>query len=200
MEAKFRDRSIGVIVIGLVTSGAYCAEVRAREPVPVNVCGQNAAYVMLKLLGHDVDYASVGLQLPDVKEGVSLKELRRALLALGLKATVVQISPTDLPDTPLPCIVWLRPGYLHGDLGHYVVITGASEEGVTIINAQNAERKHWPWRFLSDAWTGYAIVPTIDNRTSYVQMICVGTSAFLLFAVILRYRRSLGKLATPAQR
>jgi ABC-type bacteriocin/lantibiotic exporter with double-glycine peptidase domain len=171
----------GLLFLAVMTCSGNCLKAGGQNRPEVNVCGRNATYTMLRMLGFDVPYENVRSQIPDVTHGVTLSDIRQVLNDNGMEATVAQLSPTDLFDVTLPCAVLLDLGGAPGDLKHIVVMTEVTDDGVVVVDPVVATQEKWPWHYFSDAWTGYAVIPNrpVQNRWSLI------LPAFVLSAAVL---------------
>lgn len=131
-------------------------------------CGARAAFVLLRLLGRDVEYESVCTHAPPSEQGCSLKDVQSALAAHDVDCVVLRLQLTDLSSTQCPFILHTLPmnmAPMHsspkGDspVGHFILVTGVDEIGLHTYDPVTTLNRHWRWPSFADQWGGYAVVP-----------------------------------------
>jgi ABC-type bacteriocin/lantibiotic exporter with double-glycine peptidase domain len=135
-------------------------------------CGQNCIYMLLKLKGRSVDFAKTSCLVPSGSDGMSLAEVRNAIVALGLSVEIRQLALTDLSKPGvIPLIILLNDSNNHH--GHYVIVTNVHNDGVTVLDGTSGLPEDIGVNDLEEMWKGYALVP--NRGTAWIICsICAG--------------------------
>lgn len=144
--------------------GEYWGQPRASDSAPdeeriwrvANQCAVNALYVMVRLHGRDARYEDLEATLPVSLQGNSLSEIRDCAARFDLKTRIVQRTPEDLRQLPLPVLVHFEEE--KAVTGHYVVVTAVGPERVEHIDGTTGIIRVLPLHEFSKEWSGYALV------------------------------------------
>jgi len=123
-------------------------------------CGRRAAWVYATLNGVDLDWDEMVRSFPSATQGVSLLKIRNYLESRGLECETRSLNPTDLVSITAksPTIVFITrlPG--EANMGHFVVVIGASQEGLSVIDPIQGQILKRRWLNFSDEWNGSALL------------------------------------------
>lgn len=97
-------------------------------------CGLACLAMVADHHGHRTDLAGLRQRFPLSLKGASLARLIGIAQNLGFQARALRLEMADLPRLQLPCV-------LHWDLGHFVVLTKAGRQGVTVLDPAFGERR-----------------------------------------------------------
>lgn len=157
-----------------------------------SACGARACFLFGRLSGLSWDYSHVRVQFPSTEAGTSFTAIQEELKRQGIGCEVWRIDSSQLSEAPAPMIVFLRPDFAGSEIGHFMVLTKADVEGVSLIDPITGVSSTWGWHAFSDGWSGYCLVRTGSARPLEIGL----TTIFLLHIVIFLYyvfpRRTLG--------
>lgn len=118
-----------------------------------NTCGSSALKTLLILKGIEFSDSEIDTLINLADSGASLMEIKHAAEANGLQTHGVKISVDLLKDLTMPIIV------LTHDPNHYLIVTGISEEGINITDAENGNVSYcMPEAEFEKIWEGYALL------------------------------------------
>lgn len=130
-------------------------------------CGTNAVFVVLKALGVDCDLEEISRRVPLGDRGSSLSDLKTALEHYGVLCEVrKQVSPSDLRDSPMPCIVHLEAfgagPHARDRLDHFAVLLryNAETDWFCGVNTTNLVYTNYYPQTLARQMSGYVLFPT----------------------------------------
>jgi len=195
----------GSILLGMVSRQSFSdvslkhntASLRADDPRNALLCGQQAVYLLLRLLDIPVDYDQLLSYAPAQQGGTSLLELKQLCQRLGLEAEVRRCSKEEIRKLELPVIAHVRLG-LNAKQGHYVVFTRRLDaDRLEVIDPTAARIKVYRIDRLDNVWQGYLLVPTRQRlgRTA----LSVAALSFLLAVIgaLLFRKRQLKRQLMP---
>lgn len=143
-------------------------------------CGPYSLYILLRLLGHDADFAQLLDSFQYTNRGVDMLQLKEVSDRQGCPCVVAQMAPEELNSNQLPMIVLLRPPV--GGKGHFSVLTAVTDKTYDIIDGTTGERVSLTHDGFRRLWTGYALYPITHSQerlfligliaTSVVAMLC----------------------------
>ena len=115
--------------------------VHRKSPIKdVPDCGPRALLLVCQKLGVPASLPALTKAAGMPPDGTNLAGLKRAAVALHLKAEAVQTSREALPDMPMPAIAWDR-----GYGGHYVAVLslqGRGESATALVHDPNEPAEH----------------------------------------------------------
>lgn len=130
----------------------------------VFVCGPHAVYLILRAYGKAVN----GLTLSDLEHsapsGMSLLDVRDALIARGLQSDVRVLTVDDLVHMDRPAIIYSEQS---GAFGHFWVVLRVIARAATLIDPSTGQRYVEPVDRLPRMWGGYAVIPQPLSRWRY---------------------------------
>lgn len=132
-------------------------EPRWRRP---GDCGRSAAYVVLKLLGSDIEFERVASAVSiDPVAGCTMQSLQHAMESLGVTARVRFIDPEELSNVPRPFILHSADS-LNESAGHFTVVAAfkASNRQYGIVDTSDEGFKWIPEASLQRQLSGYVLV------------------------------------------
>jgi hypothetical protein len=145
-------------------------------------CGPNAVYMLLRMTGHDVQFASIMPETRRMAQGASLKDMRDELAIHGLATDLLRCEPADLPRIPPPFIMYTYPPKSPGELGHYVVAVAVNEETLQVVDATTGLEKTYRIEKISNIWDGIVILPLAPRLgASYIAAIAIVAGALLFY-------------------
>jgi len=83
-------------------------------------CGANAAYVLMRMIGLDVQHEAILQKAPVSDKGMSMLDMKQLLASFGVTSELLQVAPDVLGRLPLPFIARLET--VGPETGHYVVV------------------------------------------------------------------------------
>jgi hypothetical protein len=173
------------LALGLAPGAAAGDDGPVRDPV--NDCGVNALYLLLRELGASASLAELRRALPDPSpDGLSMAELQAGAGRLGYRLRGERFDPAEGP-LDRPAIAWLNSE--HG--GHFVALRPVGETGTMamVLDFPRPVRVEDYDRLASSpSWTGRILVPERWWERPRFRMMALGLSAGLLAAAILRIR------------
>ncbi len=173
-----------VVILGLSFSSIVHGEEPKPEPKALFDCGTIALYNLLRWEGHPVSLEELAASLPPCPSaGYSMKELRDAARAFGVRLEGIQLSGgTKAPDRP--ALAFLK----NGDHGHYVVVRPVGHTGSLVQVADldlDPSVVEASKLYGSTTWTGMVLTrdTTSLGRGILVAVALLGSaiSAFLLY-------------------
>lgn len=160
-------------------------------PAEALCCGQNALYMLLKAHGKAVSYDVIVRNAAVRNTGMSLADLHRTSIQLGLRTDVRRCTYEDLVgQCPLPLIALIHPTMNRGrnagnDIGHYVVVVAADSYGVTALDGTTGLMHVHPRAEFANEWRGYVLVPQGSESSLSLWVVASGIS---LAAVVVLWR------------
>ncbi len=95
------------------------------EDDPINDCGVNALYTLLRIEGRQISLEAVRRVLPPPgPNGLSMQALVDTGRGLGLRLEGVKLSPSEAPDRPMILLLKTQ------ETGHFVVVRPVGTLGV----------------------------------------------------------------------
>jgi len=120
-------------------------------------CGVKALFVFLRMHDVPVTLTELEQELTVGKSGVDMLQLKDAAAQHGVKAEVVECSPSDL-EGRLPAIIRLSEGS-GSDIAHYYVLTGLSEQHCRYVEPTSGRFERGERAWLGRYFSGYALLP-----------------------------------------
>lgn len=148
---------------------AIVRDVVSREKMPLGesglTCGRDCLYLWLRLQGVSVSYDDVQSQIDIGPSGSEMSEILKASRVWEPSTRLAKLAYSDLCALKRPAIVhvWVTQG--KDRKGHYMVVTRASEEGVSMIETATQMRTDMTPQAFSELWSSYALYkgnPVID--------------------------------------
>lgn len=177
-------------IVTLLAPPSLCSA--ASEPE----CGLEALYIAIISLSHDMEYAELKRQAPQLPaDGYSLLELAQLAEAQSLNSKLVKTSYARLrarkAEESFACVAWLPEG-------HFVVIADIDELDATIVDPPTRYRT--PLNVFDQLWDGDCLLisnqPLQDEqafaesgRTRAVLLTCVGLGLTTVAALFIGRRR-----------
>ncbi len=170
MNPRHRSKrsTFAVILAGCLSqicSGAELPEARSdfwrRDD---RVCGVNAAYVLLKACGCDVDYAELKDELLPASESrqTTLSQIQDAVSNRDLRVRAIRTDLRHLDKISLPAIAHVtqeRPtGFLAGERGHYITIIEVDGGQLRYVDGTSGRIKSQTEARFFRIWSGYLLV------------------------------------------
>jgi ABC-type bacteriocin/lantibiotic exporter with double-glycine peptidase domain len=153
------------------------------------LCGRDSLYLLLKLQGHNPNFAAVTNAVPPRANmpGISMDELRRGAEQFGITLVGVKLREDDVRESRQPFIAYVTDSKRRRmESGHFFVVTCFGPDRVQILNPPRAPYVV-PVRQLFESWEGYALVPV--SGSSYRQWtLWMAAFAFVLVAGLMRFR------------
>jgi ABC-type bacteriocin/lantibiotic exporter with double-glycine peptidase domain len=119
-------------------------------------CGANSLYFMLRLNGKKVGLDELRRSLAPTERGNSLKDLRDAALARGLRTEVVQTDPDGFRGLTPPFIVHLSQQF--SDYGHICLVLGKKDGYIHMIDGTRMIVLRKKEADFFKMWSGYALI------------------------------------------
>jgi ABC-type bacteriocin/lantibiotic exporter with double-glycine peptidase domain len=132
-------------------------------------CGAAALQMVFSHFDIASDYEDLARGLGVTSEGASMLRLKRAADAKGLLCRGWRLTARDLPDIPLPAILFLRRN-------HFVVLDSYSPGGDLIIRDPARGRLQLSMRKLESIWGGETLLFTKPGKDSAASMRWFGSS------------------------
>ncbi len=116
-----------------------------------NDCGAAALCMILKHHGISDDSGHLARELGTTEDGTTLLALKSAAERRGLPGAGWRISGRDLPEIPLPAIVYLRKG-------HFVVLDRVEADGSVLVRDPARGRLRMTYGSFRAAWRGQVLL------------------------------------------
>jgi hypothetical protein len=164
-------------------------------------CGLHSLFVLCRLLGHDIPYATIESNTPVGLKGSSLLELQDAARALGVDLSIYKCDPTCVEAVRhTPCIALIRASHqkeADGErtmlVGHYVVTEparGAAGAGhVHIFDSSFNLHESLSNEDFASVWTGYYLRQTPWYSSTMPKRAAVAGAVGLIGLSMWRFRR-----------
>jgi hypothetical protein len=125
-------------------------------------CGVNSTYAYLKLHDVGVEYDDVVQGVPVNRKGSNLKDIATFASHAGAPSLVVRSKPAEFRKCPMPAIAHLSSNSTRDfdstNAGHYVVVLGASDAFVLVLDGTTGELRHMPAELFFRSWSGLLVV------------------------------------------
>ncbi|MBI5926609.1 MAG: peptidase domain-containing ABC transporter [Aquabacterium sp.] len=112
-------------------------------------CGLACVAMVATAHGHETDLLTLRRRFELSSRGATLARLMEITDTLGFNQRAVRLELEELPQLSTPCI-------LHWDLNHFVVLTKADANGITIVDPAMGERR-LSMKETSPHFTGVAL-------------------------------------------
>jgi hypothetical protein len=120
-------------------------------------CGRDCLYIWLRLQGNAVSYDDVQSRVAVGPQGSEMSEILKASRAWEPSARLGKLTYRELCALKCPVIVhiWVTQG--KNREGHYMVVTEATENHVSLIETATQIRSNMRPQEFSEIWSSYAL-------------------------------------------
>ncbi|MEM9645843.1 MAG: cysteine peptidase family C39 domain-containing protein [Planctomycetota bacterium] len=166
------------------------------------MCGPRAVFCVLQGLGISVPYETVRDSITrkadeSESDGISIADLQEYMASVGVDSSVRRISPSDMPQTPVPFIIYYPP-QLTGGQGHFVCVQNVHPDGLDVVDPVLGKKAKLKWYSFCDRWDGTCLIPT--SRDSFGRNVlwgCIALHLVLLVGYWQGSRTRLSKAIAP---
>jgi Peptidase C39 family len=134
------------------------SRIPAAQPVEwrhTKRCGLNCLYVMLRMIGAQVSYQTLGSEVQVTDQGTTMAELVRVAALHGAILQPMRATKESIPQWSLPAIIHLQ----NQDLtAHYVLLLRSTGNGFVVLDCNSGELREWGAGEFLDKWTGYVLM------------------------------------------
>lgn len=150
-------------------------------------CGARAGYLFGRQYGAVWSYTDTKELMPFTEDGMSLNTIQEGLIRRSISCEIRRLNPSQLPLVQTPVIVHLLPRSNESKVGHFILLTSANKQGVSVIDPISLLHSEWRWEYFSDRWSGYAITKTasflsIDYTLTGIVLVHIATLLYCLNA------------------
>lgn len=158
-----------------------------RQRPPVNKCGVNAVYILLRVCDVNVALQSIESEIAMTRAGASVAELARVCSTAGLPVAALRIDRKQIRRVRPPYIAHLNRPTGGQESGHYVVVVSCRRDAVSAIDGTTGERVSWTPAAFQRTWTGIVVAPRpgmhtlggVNGARLGMVLICVGCALFV---------------------
>ena len=124
-------------------------------------CGVTCAFMLARLLGHEVDYTDAVTAIPIEVGGSSLRAIQTGLETMGVSAAVLKAKPAELDRMAMPVIAHLLPRReTSNSVGHFLLLLEVDDRFVRYIEPNYATSiETVPRTQFLRSWSGYLVAP-----------------------------------------
>jgi Peptidase C39 family len=204
-----RPAADGVAEASSTGDAADKSDAGASWRMDQRLCGVNATYMFLGLLGCDVEYEELKDSLPVDEGGTRILYMRDAVRQQGLNAKVVRMDFRQLAKISFPAIAHVEKD-LPADFelshrGHYIILLSINEmDGIRYIDGTSGRfGTQQPANFFRES-SGYLLL--VDSGVKFVPelllslaCICIAVTSWSFYASRRAYRAAAECSDLPAE-